>query len=169
MPKKPERSAPAAGRPVMPAGYGINKDGAGLLPWTHVEQRMSAAHNYWISTTRPDGHPHAMPVWGVWVGAKFYFGADRTSRKSRNLVEQPAVTVHLESGDDVVIVEGTAAEFKDPKLLSAIDETYRIKYGMRASEAPGNPAIYAVTPLKVFAWREKDFPSSATRWLLGVP
>ena len=28
---------------------------------------MSKAHNYWVSTTRPDGRPHVMPVWGVWI------------------------------------------------------------------------------------------------------
>jgi len=167
MSKSSKKTAPPAGRPVMPKGYSIRKGNKGLIAWSHVEQRMASAHNYWICTTCPDGHPHAMPVWGLWIEAKFYFSTDRKSRKSRNLIEQPAITVHLESGDDVVIIEGVAAEFKDPKLLSTIDDAYHAKYGMRVIDMPGPPAFYAVTPQRVFAWREKDFPVCATRWLLG--
>jgi len=166
MPKSSSNTAPAAGRPVMPKGYGIGKDRKGLLSWTHVEQRMTAAHNYWVCTTRPNAHPHAMPVWGVWIDAKFYFGTDSTSRKARNLVEQPAITLHLESGDDVLIVEGAAAKFNDPRLLSTLNDAYHAKYGLRMTDAPGDLVIYAVTPLKVFAWSEKNFPANATRWLL---
>jgi len=167
MPKSSRKTDPSPDRPIMPKGYGIRKDKKNFLPWTHVEEKMGAAHNYWVCTTRPNGHSHAMPVWGVWVDTKFYFGTDRNSRKSRNLIEQPAVTVHLESGDDVLIVEGAAAEFKNLKLLSTVNDAYHAKYGMRMTDAPGDLAIYAVTPRKVLAWREKDFPACATRWLIG--
>ena len=82
---------PAAGRPVMPREYRIRKGSKDLLAWSHVEERMSKAHNYWVSTTRPDGRPHVMPVWGVWIERRFYFGTDRRSRKGRNLARQPAI------------------------------------------------------------------------------
>ncbi len=85
---------PKAGRPVMPGDYGIAKGAEGLLPWTHVEERLSSSRNYWVSTTRPDGRPH-------------------------DLAEQPAVAVHLEHGDDVVIVEGVASRVMDAPLLAA--------------------------------------------------
>jgi hypothetical protein len=127
---------------------------------------MSKAHNYWISTTRPDGRPHVMPVWGVWIEQKFYFGTDRRSRKGRNLARQPAIVVHLESGDDVVIMEGVAEQVTDSPSLAAVDFAYNAKYGMQVSGHPGDTGIYAVSPQKVFAWREKDFPVSATRWVL---
>ncbi|MEX2144343.1 MAG: hypothetical protein WD740_07085 [Anaerolineales bacterium] len=43
-------------RPFMP-GYGIaaETEGAGLLPWSFVEERMATAHNYWVSTAGPRG------------------------------------------------------------------------------------------------------------------
>ncbi|HTM48193.1 MAG TPA: pyridoxamine 5'-phosphate oxidase family protein [Bryobacteraceae bacterium] len=154
---------PKAARPVMP-GYGIRKGPKGLLTWTHVEERMSGSRNYWVATTRPDGRPHVMPVWGVWVEGRFYFSTDRGSRKGRNLAQQPAITVHLESGDDAVILEGAASLVTDATLLSAIDDAYNGKYGIRVVGHPGDSGIYAVTLQKVFAWREKDFPVSATRW-----
>ncbi len=75
-------------RPDMP-GYGIHLGGEGMLPWSHVSERMSAARNYWIGTTRPDGRPHATPVWGVWVDETFYFGTGERSRKGRNLAADP--------------------------------------------------------------------------------
>ena len=49
-------------------GYGIlgPNQGSGLLPWSWAEERLIASHAYWLSTVRPDGRPHAIPVWGVW-------------------------------------------------------------------------------------------------------
>ena len=36
--------------------------------------RLRAAMVYWLATTRPDGRPHAMPVWGVLLGEVLWFG-----------------------------------------------------------------------------------------------
>ncbi len=171
MARKPEKPGaggliePKVSRPEMPEGYGINKKSSqGLLPWSYVDRRMSEARNYWIGTARPDGRPHAMPVWGLWLDRKFYFGTDRNSRKGRNLQRNPSIVVHLESGDDVLILEGTATPVDDSAQIGAVDEAYLAKYGMRVVGHPGDPVIYSVTPRVVLAWREKDFPASATRW-----
>jgi hypothetical protein len=153
-----------ATRPHMPSGYGIAKGHEGLLPWSYVESRLAESHSYWIATTRPDGRPHVMPVWGVWVDRALYFGTDRGSRKSRNLSLNPAVVVHLESADEAVIVEGVAAEEIGGDTFQRVDEAYLAKYKMRLTAAPGDLVVYAVKPRVVFAFREKDFPKSATRW-----
>ena len=157
-----ERTGPRPGRPHMP-GYGISKNKQGLLDWSYVSEQMSGARNYWIGTTRPDGRPHIMPVWGVWVDETFYFGTGQSSRKAQNVVTNPALTVHLESGDDVVILEGVAETVADMAQLKPVDDAYLVKYRMRASGMPGS-IIYALQPRVVFAWRERDFPTSATRW-----
>jgi len=156
--------APKPSRPKMAKGYGVPKDSRGLLPWSHVDKRLAAARNYWVATTLPDGRPHVMPVWGVWIEGVLYFGTDRNSRKSRNLAMNPAVAVHLESGDDVVIVEGIAKEAS--KLTAEIDDAYLAKYGMRLRDAPGDLVVYAVSPRTVFAWQESTFPKSVTRWVI---
>ena len=104
-------------RPYAP-GYGIPSHRRGMTSWDHVEERMAEAHNYWVATVRPDGRPHATPVWGLWVDRAFYFGAGR--RKGRNLAENPNVAVHLESGDDVVILEGVAEVVTDPGLVERL-------------------------------------------------
>src|SRR5690349_13700670 len=139
-------------RPGMPRGYGIATGEDGLLPWSYVEERMTQSHNYWISTVCPDGRPHAMPVWGVWVNGRLYFGTDRESRKARNLAANPAVVAHVESGDETVIVEGTAREVVDAAEVEAMDESYQAKYGMKLGDAPGDSVLLAVEPKVVFGW-----------------
>ncbi len=150
----------------MPRGYGIDpKSATGMIPWHEANEQRKKSRNYWVAPTRPDGRPHVMPVWGVWVEDKLYFSTHRRSRKARNLAANPAVVAHLESGDDAVIVEGTAREVRSKTQLAPVDAAYVAKYKMRLSDIPAGSGVYAVEPRAVFAWREKDFPASTTRWL----
>jgi hypothetical protein len=148
----------------MPVDYRIAKTAAGQLSWKRATEHLRRARNYWVSSTRPDGRPHAMPLWGVWLDGAFYFGTDRRSRKARNLAANPALVVHLESGDDTVILEGRAELVSDATLLSRIDGAYLAKYRLRLLGHPGELGVYRLRPQLAFAWREKDFNRSATRW-----
>jgi hypothetical protein len=145
-------------------GYGIPKDRKGMLEWNVVSRQLLKSRNYWIATTRPDGLPHAAPVWGIWLDGALYFGTDRRSRKARNLATNQGAVIHLESGDDAVILEGVAEEIVDRSVIGRIDAAYLAKYKMLLTEAPGELVIYAVRPRVALAWRERDFPRSATRW-----
>lgn len=162
---------PEKTRPTMPTGYGISTSSEGLLSWEWVDSRMAASRNYWISSTRPDGSPHAVPVWGVWVEGTLYFGGDRQARRSRNLARDPRVSAHVESGDEVVILEGVVEEVKDMALLTKIAEAVAAKYPpFKPDPDPGpNGIMYAVRPHTVFAWTEKDYPNTATRWKFDPP
>jgi hypothetical protein len=153
----------SVGRPAMPAGYGIKgpQEGRGLLPWSHVESRMQSARNYWLVTSTADGIPHAAPVWGLWHDGAFYFSTDPKSRKGLDLSSGRPVVVHLESGDEAVILEGQPAGVRDGELLKRLDELYFKKYEFHLDVG----ASYRVEPLKAFAWSETDFPTSATRWI----
>jgi hypothetical protein len=51
---------------------------SGFIPWNKVDLPLRALRSIWISTTRPDGRPHAVPVWFVWDGASLYQGVRRT-------------------------------------------------------------------------------------------
>lgn len=160
---------PEPERPEIVEGYGIRADEAGLLPWGYVDERMEASRNYWICTTRPDGRPHAAPVWGVWFEGVLYFGTDRRSRKARNLAANPEVVVHLESGDDCVIFEGVVEEVEDTVLRRRVGEAYAAKYGLDGVGEAGEGAspLYALRPRVALAWKESDFPVTATRWRLS--
>lgn len=154
---------PTSGRPRMPSGYGIEKTNEGQLPWSWAEERLISARNYWICTTRPDGRPHAMPVWGLWLNGALFFSTDPESQKGRNLARNPAIVVHLESGDDTVILEGAAERLAVAALPGSFADRYEAKYNFR----PGlgeNEGYYTLRPSIAHAWREQDFPTSATRW-----
>jgi hypothetical protein len=160
---------PTAGRPALPEGYGLREagGGAGLAAWGPAREQLAGARTYWVGTTRPDRRPHAMPVWGVWLDDAFHFATDRASRKARNLAANPAVVVHLESGDDVVLLEGRARPVTDPARLAAFDAAYQAKYGVRMADVPGDVSVWVVTPRVAFGWHERDFPGTATRWRFG--
>ena len=101
---------PKVSRPQIPAMYGIPTHNKGLLPWSHVSERMAEARVYWISTVDPSGHPHATPVDGLWLDDRLYFGGSPETRRNRNLAQNPSVCVHLENGSDVVILHGEVRE-----------------------------------------------------------
>ena len=158
---------PTAGRPHMPE-YGLSDPSdARLLPWSWATDRLGPARNYWISTTRPNGRPHAMPVWGVWIEDVFHFSTATGSRKARNLAGNPYCVIHPESADEAVIVEGVVEVVEDEAALAPFRETYSRKYGMDPTQIPGT--IYAVRPRIVFGFIEKaeEFPTTATRWIFA--
>lgn len=153
--------SPKASRPHI-AGYGIPKTKKGMVSWDWAEEQLKMAKNYWVATTRPDGHPHSIPSWGNWLDGKFYFGGGEKTRHIRNLAANPAVVLHLESGDNVVIVEAVAekAQDIDADLRARLEADSRSKYGMGAG---GTEGIWVATPTVAFVW--KDGLHSATRFV----
>ncbi len=159
-------------RPYAP-DYGFDDKGdEGMLTWAWISEQMEKSRNYWICSTRPDGNPHAAPVWGVWMYDRVYFGTGTTSRKAKNFAHNPHVVLHLESGDDTVIFEGVIERVDSADVLKPILEAYKDKYPpydpttTDASEAQG-AAYYTVNPTRVLAWLESDYPNTATRWNLA--
>lgn len=153
---------PTASRPGFAPGYGISAEPEGMLPWSWADERLEAGRSYWVGSTRPDGSPHAAPVWGVWLDDGVYFGTSRSSRKAQNLARDPRCVVHAESGDEVVILEG---EVEAVSLDERIAGAYETKYGYRPEiPAGGGEAWYRLRPRVAFAWLERDYVRSATRF-----
>ncbi|MCX6022842.1 MAG: pyridoxamine 5'-phosphate oxidase family protein [Chloroflexi bacterium] len=169
LPNTPPVEEPAAGRPLMVSGYGIDQTPTeGMLPWAAVRDRIAQARNYWVATTQPNGAPHVMPVWGLWLREAFYFSTDPASRKGRNLAVNPRVAVHLESGDDVVILEGTAERLKNDAVPSEFSNAYFEKYQVRLDTNDPSMPYYRVNLRVALAWLEQDFLQTATRWRFGA-
>lgn len=157
-------AVPVASRPSFPSGYGISAGDEGMLEWDWAEERLRKARSYWVSTTRPDGRPHAVPVWGLWIDGAFVFGTSRSSRKAMNLARSPQVVVHLESGDEVVILEGAVARISDTGRLHALDRPYSEKYDFESDLAAEGSVTYELRPTHALAWTESDYPRTATRF-----
>jgi general stress protein 26 len=141
-----------------------------MLPWSFIEERMAAASNYWVSSTRPDGRPHSRPVDGVWVEGVLAFGGSPKVRWVRNLEKNPHVSVHLASGEEVVILEGTAERVLDaahplaPAVLHASKKKYPQYYP--GPDPPPFRPFWMLRPEIAFAWTLAGFPKTATRFAL---
>jgi PPOX class probable F420-dependent enzyme len=166
-------SAPTAVRPAMKE-YGVPDDLEGVLPWSWAEERLLASRNLWVVTASADGRPHAMPVWGVWLPAPstFLFSCAPSSRKARNLRENPRVTVAVDHTVEVVTVEGSA-RLVDPADASDGIDAYLRKYYEDESTWPGareflaQNLIFEVAPDRAFGIIEDevDFSQRATKWV----
>lgn len=157
-------------RPAMPDGYGIPDTTDGLLSWSDVEPRLVASLHYWLSTVRPDGTPHTVPRWGVWVDGRFWYDGAPTTVHARNAERNPACTLTLESGKEAVIVEGTSVATRaDADGLGARLAEAFVKYhdqgyspGPDSWSGEDGGGLRVVTPRKAMAWF--SFPTDCTRF-----
>ncbi len=168
MAKARKPAAPKPSRPHMP-GYGMPEGKKGLLPWKWAEQRLRKSHNYWITTVKPDGSPHTMVVWGLWMDGAFLFSTGRQSRKARNLAKNPRCVVCTERAEEAVVVEGVA-EIAEVAVRPEFLKKYQPKYhfdmaGMEKNILAMKEPVFAVRPRVAFGLYEKNFMGSATRWM----
>jgi hypothetical protein len=160
---------PKASRPYWPDALKNSPDAtSGLKPWSWAVERLDKSHNYWISTTRPDGRAHLMVVWGIWWEEAFWFSTGPQTRKAKNIDAKPHCVIGTEKADEAVILEGAVQEIKDHSAWKKIAEIYDRKYGgeiLPLLEASGG-CIFRVEPKVAFGQDEHaaDFVESATRW-----
>jgi hypothetical protein len=76
---------------------------------------------------RAPGHPHPRPVWGISHRQLLYLIVGSPTLL-RAVVQDPAVTVHLDSGTDVVLVEGMTSPTAQRAAPPSVVEAYNAKY-----------------------------------------
>ncbi len=154
-------------RPTFPEGYVDHPKT--LVPWSFVEERLSTAKNYWLCTVHPGGKPHVVPKWGVWVDGRIYFDGSPETRHARNIANNPNVSLHLESGDEVVILEGVARALSKPEeeLAIKVAQAYSNKYAALGYAPEPNQwnegGLFEITPHKVLAWTK--FTDDPTKFI----
>jgi nitroimidazol reductase NimA-like FMN-containing flavoprotein (pyridoxamine 5'-phosphate oxidase superfamily) len=140
------------------------------MPWAEVAARLSPARTYWLGTTTPSGAPHAAPVWGAVTGETLYLYSERSTVKARNLALDPRVVIHLESGEDVLIVHGAAEDLGAPAGLASVVAALAAKYTRPEDRQylpdadPAFDVVYALRPRSAMAWRLEDYAASQRRW-----
>jgi general stress protein 26 len=157
-----------ADRPFMP-GYGVlpASEGSGLITWAEAERRLTGSHDYWVATVRPDGRPHVMPVWGVWLDGRLWFSSGLRSRKARDLAAEPRCTVTTDDAQNPVVVDGVARQVTDSGGIAAFLDVLNAKYDAGLSPDFLDPQVngtFAVGPERVIALTHDDFTGSPTRW-----
>lgn len=160
---------PIRDRPDMPAGYGVDQADR-FVAWEDIEAALVESHHYWLATTRPDGRPHVVPRWGVWLDGCFWYDGSPDTLHVRNLTKNPECVLHLEDGAKATIVEGRsiASEAITGELGTRLAADYARKYG--PDYTPSADAwsddiaggMRRIEPVKVMAWTE--FPRDLTRY-----
>jgi nitroimidazol reductase NimA-like FMN-containing flavoprotein (pyridoxamine 5'-phosphate oxidase superfamily) len=138
------------------------------LDWGLVQERLRVAETYWLATVRPDGTPHVVPRWGVWLDGRFWYDGSPETRHARNLVSNPACTLNLESGTQVVIVEGTSAQTSAPaqplgeRIAAEFAKYHTQGYQPTADAWVDGGGLCVLTPRRALAWF--SFPTDCTRF-----
>lgn len=175
---QPTAVQPIVERPDMPADYGVPESTDGVLSWEWAVEMLEAAPQYWLATVKPDGKPHAVPIWGAFVDNAVWIEGGATTRWARNLAERGDIVVHIERGKEVIMVEGVAepARHVTPENEAAVKAQYAAKYpeytpehvgwsdGGEGQDAGG---FWIVRPTKMLAWNK--FPGDCTRWRFVQP
>jgi len=157
-----ERSDPIAERPWMPKGYGVPENSEGLMAWGDVRPTIEATKIYWIASVRPDNRPHAIPIWGAWVGDVYYFEGGSDTRWGRNLQANPAMVVHLEQGNLAIMIEGRYAKVDlDAATCKQVIAQFAAKYAPYKPEENCS-GWHSMRPDVAFAWEK--FPGDATKF-----
>src|SRR5258708_29495974 len=137
--------------------------GAPTIPWARARERFEEdagiSPTHWLATVRPDGRPHVMPVWTVWVDGAFYFVSGATTRKRKNLAHNAHCVITVSSSGLDLVVEGEAARVGDEARLQRIADAYAAQgwpptvrhgafyaaYGAPSARAPPYDAYEATT------------------------
>ena len=126
-----------------------------------AEERLRNDLMIWISTVRPDGRPHLVPVWFLWDGENVLVFS-KPDQKIRNLKQNPQVVLALDDtkgGDDVVLIEGVA-DLPEHGTVTPALPAYAEKYAARLAaynwtgESMGEEYSepIAVRPTRIRVW-----------------
>jgi hypothetical protein len=149
-------ATPKISRPKLPKGYADNP--ASFVDWGWVAGQLTEAKNYWLSSVRPNGRPHVVPRWGVFIDNRFYYDGSPETRHAQNIVKNPHVSLHLESGNQVVMMEGTSKPADKPEsefakqLAEAISKKYSDEGYSPEPTQWDEGGLYVFTPRQCIAW-----------------
>src|SRR5258708_8721608 len=77
----------------------------------HTDERLRAEPIIWLSSVRPDGRPHLVPVWFLWDGAASLIFSKPAAQKGRNLRHNSQIMLALDSAaeaEDLMLLDGRA-------------------------------------------------------------
>jgi hypothetical protein len=166
--------------PISERSIATNGEAA-LTQWSDAQAQLEQAQKYWLATVNPNGSPHLMPIFSVWLEGYLYFTAGPTTRKAQNMVEHPNVVISTTGTTLDLVIEGEAKKITDDDTLKRVAEVYASKYGWHITphdgsyDAPyGAPSaglppyeLYQVRLTKAYALGSSQPPYGATRWLFS--
>lgn len=140
---------------------------------SELDHRLRTEPIVWISSVRPDGMPHVLPIWFSWDGRAIWVYSKPGAQKIWNLRHCPTVMLALGSahpGFDVELLEGRA-EILEERAAGAPSLAHVEKYRDAMSHAGLTPRVYAerysqpvrITPSRVLDWHARELASRGSR------
>ena len=159
---------PRAELPSMPYEVGSADD---MAAWEDALAVMASARTCWLITTQPDGRPHVMPVWAVWIDGALCFSTDAESRKGKNLARDPRCAIAMEHNNFQLVVEGEARRLTDEAALQRFVDAYNPKYdwsltvrdGSVYDDSGSGGPVFALKPKQAIGQTD-DESFTPTRW-----
>jgi PPOX class probable F420-dependent enzyme len=147
------------------------------LAATRIRRFLEQEPVVWLSTVRPDGRPHLVPIWFWWDGRALLVFSKPDAQKVRNLRANPSVMLALgdaEDDFDVGMFEGRA-ELLDRPTGEVMPQEHLAKYarqlaamGLSAEEyAATYSQVLRIVPSRALGWHGRAVPRSAR--LAGAP
>src|SRR6476646_5289485 len=101
----------------------------------HMDERLRSDLMLWLSTVRPDGKAHLVPVWFRWDGDTFLIFS-KPDQKIRNLQHNTSVMIGLDDtkgGEDPIMFTGVAELLPSGEVTPALP-AYAEKYAAKLAE-----------------------------------
>ena len=167
----------ASTQPVTELDPRYSSGDATPTEWADARAALEKAELYWLSTVRPDGHPHVTPLIAVWMDGALNFCTGPDERKARNLASNAHCVITTgrntlnEEGLDLVI-EGDAVRVSDEATLQRLADLYESKYGSdwrptvrdgAFHHEAGEALVFTIDPVTAFGFGKGSTPSQ-TRW-----
>jgi PPOX class probable F420-dependent enzyme len=98
--------------------------------FTRIDRLLRDEPIVWLSSVRPDGRPHLVPIWFSWDGLEILIASKPNAQKIRNIRANPMVMLALgeaEDDFDVGLLEGQA-QLLDAPADAVLPASHLAKY-----------------------------------------
>ena len=134
-----------------------------------LDRFLSQEPVVWLSTVRPDGAPHLVPIWFTWDGTSLLVFSKPGAQKVRNMRANPVAMLALgepEDDFDVAMAEARVELFDEP--AAELPWAHLAKYSARMAAMGLSPdqfvATYSqvirITPTRTIPWHGRSTPRS---------
>ncbi len=124
-----------------------------------IDRMLRGEPVVWLSSVRPDGRPHLVPIWFSWDGESILIASKPHARKVVNLRHSPIVMLALgepEDDFDVGMIEGVA-ELPDGTARDLLPAGHLAKYRHRMAAIGLEPDEFLATYSQVIRIRPTRF------------
>jgi PPOX class probable F420-dependent enzyme len=142
-----------------------------LAPAARIDRLLRSEPVVWMSTVRPDGSPHLIPIWFSWDGEAIIVATKPNAQKVRNVRANPVVMLALGQPDadfDVGLLEARA-ELLDVPAADVLPASHLAKYRAPMAAIGLTPdeflatytQIIRIVPTRYLPWHGRSTPPSA--------